>query len=108
MSAEGASVLTIFQATSWIPHCPHKLFTLFYNFLLQSEKEVAIAKLLERGTWGESGTDLLSEKDTPVIHHLYDQMEAQLEHQQDNIVIAQRGNSVQQTYQTVLSCLQTE
>jgi predicted kinase len=79
----------------------------FYSFLLHNEKKTAIAKLLERGSWGEAGTDPLSEKDMPVIHQIYDQMEAQLEHQKDSIVIPQQGSSIDQTYETLLKHLES-
>lgn len=70
----------------------------FYNFLLFNEKEVAVQRLLERGTWGEAGTDPLNEKDMPEIERLYDAMEQQLEHQDRVIVVDQSGLSIDETY----------
>jgi len=77
----------------------------FFNFFLSNQKDVAIARLLERGTWGEAGTDPLSEKDLPEIHRLYDQMEAQLESQKDVVVLQQDGQKAEDTYATVISTL---
>lgn len=74
----------------------------FYNFLLFNEKEVAIKRLLERGTWGEAGTDPLSEKDMPEIERLYDVMEQQLEHQGAVIIIDQTGLSIDGTYAQIM------
>ena len=74
----------------------------FFNFMLFNEKETAIARLLKRGTWGEAGTDPLSEKDAPEIERLYTVMEAQLETQKNVIVIPQTGYSPEETYAVVL------
>lgn len=75
-----------------------KCNAVFYNFLLSNDKEVAIQRLLRRGTWGEAGTDPLGEKDMPEINRLYDAMEQQLEHQDRVIVIDQAGLSIDDTY----------
>jgi predicted kinase len=77
----------------------------FHNFLLFNEKEVAVQRLLERGTWGEAGTDLLSEKDIPEIEKLYDAMERQLEHQDRVVVIDQSSLSIDETYQAIASAM---
>lgn len=74
----------------------------FFNFLLFNEKDTAIERLLERGTWGEAGLDPLSDKDMPEIINLYDQMEVQLEAQKDAIKIAQKNRSIDDTYAAIL------
>jgi predicted kinase len=74
----------------------------FYNFFLFNERDVAIKRLLERGTWGEAGLDPLSEKDLPEIIKLYDQMEAQIETLQDVIIIPQHNHNIDDTYAAVL------
>lgn len=73
----------------------------FYNFLLFNDKAVAVQRLLGRGTWGEAGTDPLSDKDMPEIERLHDAMEQQLEHQDGVIVINQSGLSVDDTYSRI-------
>lgn len=77
----------------------------FYNFLLFNEKEVAMQRLMERGTWGEAGTDPLDEKDMPEIERLYDAMEQQLEYQDRVIVIDQSGLSIDETYRAIISVI---
>lgn len=79
----------------------------FYNFLLFNDKEVAIKRLLERGTWGEAGTDPLSEKDMPEIQRLYDAMEQQLEHQDHVLMVDQSGLSVDDTYDQIIGNMST-
>ena len=74
----------------------------FYNFLLFNEKEVAIGKLLERGSWGEAGTDPIGDTDMPVISDLYDKMASQLEAQTDAIIVAQQDRTIDQTYSFIV------
>lgn len=74
----------------------------FFNVLLSNEKDVAIARLLERGTWGEAGTDPLSEKDAPEIERLFTLMQDQLVHQEDVIGIEQGELGVEDTYTAML------
>lgn len=73
----------------------------FYNFLLFNEKESAIHKLMERGTWGEAGLDPLGDKDMPVISDLYDRMEKQLESQKSVIVVHQAGLTEEDSYKII-------
>lgn len=77
----------------------------FFNFLLFNQKEEAIGRLLERGTWGEAGLDPLSKKDLPEITQLYDNMEAALEKQQNVIKINQTGRSPDNTYELILQSI---
>ena len=79
----------------------------FFNFLLFNEKEQAIARLLERGTWGEAGLDPLSDKDMPEISRLYDAMEQQLESQKGIIIVNQAKFSVDESYEYIEQCLAT-
>lgn len=79
----------------------------FYNFLLFNEKEIAIQRLLDRGTWGEAGTDPLSDKDKPEIERLHNAMEQQLEHQDRVIVIDQSSLSIDETYNYITNSMST-
>lgn len=74
----------------------------FYNVLLDNQKEVAIQRLLARGTWGEAGTDPLADKDVPEIDRLYNLMEQQLNYQDAVIIIDQTDMSVDDTYGQVI------
>ena len=74
----------------------------FFNFLLFNDQEEAVARLMERGTWGEAGLDPLSEKDLPEINELYSQMEAALEHQPGIIKIDQSGKTIDDSYAEIL------
>lgn len=77
----------------------------FYNIFLANRKDIAVKRLLERGTWGEAGTDPLSEKDKPEIYRLYDLMERQLEHQDNIIIIDQTSLSEKDTYARVMEAV---
>ena|ERR1700757_4684134 len=74
----------------------------FFNFLLFNERDEAINRLMQRGTWGEAGLDPLSEKDLPDIEALYDKMETQLERQRNIVKIDQQGRNVNDTYDAIL------
>lgn len=78
----------------------------YFNFLLFNEKDVAIARLMERGTWGEAGLDPLTEQDMPTVVNLYDRMEAQLEHQHNVVIIHQLGRDLEQTYTEIVKHLE--
>lgn len=75
----------------------------FYNFFLYNEKKAAIQRLMERGTWGEAGTDPISDKDKPEIERLYTTMEQQVKYQDRVIIINQDGLSAEESYSQILS-----
>lgn len=50
----------------------------FIEVELAVDKEEAVRRLVRRGTWGEKGTDPITEADLPVIEALYDRMQAVL------------------------------
>lgn len=77
----------------------------FFNILLSNEKDVAIKRLLERGTWGEAGTDPLSDKDASEIERLFNLMQMELGKQVDAVVIEQKDLSIEQTYSLVLQAV---
>lgn len=50
----------------------------FFEIVLVTKREEAVQRLLKRGTWGERGTDPLTEADLPAIEKLYDDMDRAL------------------------------
>lgn len=76
----------------------------FYEFYLATHKEHAIQRLLDRGTWGESGTPPLTKEDLATITNLYDRMEDQLQKRPNQINIEVEEGNPEATYQKILGC----
>ena len=74
----------------------------FHEITLLNDREVAIKRLLDRGTWGEEGLDPLSEKDIPEIEKLYDNMSSALEKRPNSKTIEITEGDIEETYRRVL------
>jgi predicted kinase len=75
----------------------------FFEVILVTEREEAIQRLLKRGTWGEEGTDPLTEADLPVVEKLYDDMDRTLTERPDATRISSVEDSHDDTYQQFLA-----
>lgn len=75
----------------------------FFEVVLVTEREEAIQRLLKRGTWGEEGTDPLTEADLPIIEKLYDDMDRTLAERPDAVRIRSVEDSHDDTYQQFLT-----
>jgi adenylylsulfate kinase-like enzyme len=74
----------------------------FFEVVLVTDREEAIRRLLKRGTWGEAGTDPLTNADLPVIKKLYDDMDKTLAERPKTTRILSVEDSHDSTYQQFL------
>lgn len=70
----------------------------FFEIVLLSDKEEAVERLLQRGTWGEVGTSPITESDRPVIEDLYDKMVAALDKRPNMVKIHPVQGEIEATY----------
>ncbi len=78
----------------------------FFEVVLVAEREEAIQRLLKRGTWGEEGTDPLTEADLPIIEKLYDDMDRTLAERPNAIRIPSVEDGHDDTYQRFLRAVE--
>lgn len=74
----------------------------YYEVLLHSDRDAAIARLLRRGRWGEATSPPLTEQDLPEINKLYDRMSAALAARPPQLTIRLAGRSPAETYEELL------
>ncbi len=77
----------------------------YYEIVLYNERADAIARLLERGRWGEVTSPPLTEKDLPEIETIMDRMQAALKERPGAIKIGLAGQTPDETYNQVLQLL---
>lgn len=77
----------------------------FFECVLLSSKEEAIASLLERGTWGEANSPPVTEQDRPHIEELFDNFLRALDSRPHAMRVVPKRGDVDHTYQEVLSAL---
>jgi predicted kinase len=75
----------------------------YYEIVLYNERADAIARLLERGTWGEATAPPLTDKDMPEIEKLLDRMELALEKRPNAVKIWLKNNDPDTTYHQLLA-----
>jgi predicted kinase len=78
----------------------------FFEVVLVTEREEAIQRLMDRGTWGEEGTDPITEADLPIIEKLYDDMDRTLAQRPDAVRIPSVEGSHDDTYQRFLDAIE--
>lgn len=77
----------------------------FYEFVLHCDRPTAIARLLERGTWGEAGQPPIGNDELPVIEDLAARMERELEKRPGAIRIDVKVGDPKSTYDEILHFL---
>lgn len=77
----------------------------FFEVVLVTKREEAIQRLLKRGTWGEEGTDPLTEADLPIIEKLYDDMDRTLIERPNAVYISSVEDSHNDAYQQFLAAV---
>lgn len=77
----------------------------YHEFVLYSEREDAIARLLKRGKWGEETSPPLTERDMPEIEALMDRMESALSARPHAVKIWLKDQDSNQTYAQLLQHL---
>jgi predicted kinase len=70
----------------------------FIEVELAVDKAEAVRRLMRRGTWGEKGTDPMTESDLPVIEALYDRMQSVLSTRSSVRKIPSLDGAVDATY----------
>lgn len=78
----------------------------FLEIYIKIEKEDAISRLLERGTWGEEGSPQLTEADLPEITGLYETMEKAMNERKDVKTIIPEVGDIEGTYQKFMVAIQ--
>jgi hypothetical protein len=79
--------------------------TQFFEVILIAKREEAIQRLLRRGTWGEEGTDPLTEADLPIIEKLYYDMDKTLAKRPNAVRIPSVEDDHDDTYQQFLTAV---
>jgi predicted kinase len=78
----------------------------FFEILLTVDMATSVERALQRGTWGEPGTDPITEKDIPIIEAKYTAMEKALESRPGTVKIEATEADVDGTYQQLLHVLE--
>lgn len=78
----------------------------FLEIYIKIEKEEAVSRLLERGTWGEEGSPQLTESDLPEITDLYKTMEKAMNERKDVKTIISEVGDIFGTYQKFMTAIQ--
>jgi adenylate kinase family enzyme len=73
----------------------------FIEIELAVSKDEAVRRLMQRGTWGEKGTDPITEADIPVIEGLYDTMQEVLSTRRSIQRVVSPEGAVDAVYQSV-------
>ena len=75
---------------------------IFYEVILLVDKGEATTRLLERGVWGEEGSNKLTEKHKPEIETLYNKMLTELNKRPNTIKIGVEKGNATGTYAKLL------
>lgn len=79
-----------------------KSSAILFEFALIASKEEAVARALERGSWGEPGAPPLTQEDEPKLKKLYDCFNDALHTRQKAIqIIVEKGN-IEGTYRNLV------
>lgn len=70
----------------------------FYEVILAVEKNEAVARLLERGRWGEEGSKQLTQEDIPRIEDLYNLMMCEVGKRPNTASVVVVNGDVDATY----------
>jgi predicted kinase len=84
-------------------HIAHKVGATFCEIILAVDRHDAIERLLQRGSWGEAGTEPLTNADMPVIDDLHDRMTTALEHRHNAARITSTYGDPEDTYRQFLA-----
>lgn len=79
----------------------------YYEIFLHNEKSEAIARLRERGRWGEASSPLITDEHLPIIEKDFTNMEAILTQRPKTIKIPLKGNGPDATYQQLLQIVES-
>lgn len=91
-----ASQIDSFEEIANQAGCP------IYEIYIDAEKEMAIARLLERGRWGEVGSPLLTIEDRPEIEDLFNVMEREMSKRKNVISLKITRGDIDSSYKNFL------
>lgn len=77
----------------------------FFEVILEVERKDAIRRLMQRGSWGEEGTEPITDADLPIIENLHDTMSGVLEQRHAATRIACVEGDHEGTYQKFLEAI---
>jgi|AntRauTorcE11897_2_1112592.scaffolds.fasta_scaffold00338_5 hypothetical protein len=77
----------------------------FKELLLNTEKEVAVRKLLQRGSWGEEGLPPVTQEHTERIEGLYDLMITEFEKRPNMRALKYQEDDIEATYSNFLQMI---
>ncbi|HKR81834.1 MAG TPA: AAA family ATPase [Candidatus Saccharimonadales bacterium] len=77
----------------------------FYEVLLYADREDAIQRALQRGTWGEPGSPPLTAADRPILEEKYDTMMQIVSARPQTIKIPATKGAVEETYAQFLAAI---
>lgn len=78
----------------------------YKEILLHTTKEDAVQRLLRRGSWGEAGTNPVTEATIPVIKELYETMMRETDKRLHTIVIESIYGQPDKTYEAFLAAVE--
>lgn len=79
----------------------------YYEIYLHAEKDEAIKRLMQRGTWGEEGLPPLGDDDLPDISQLFDEMESATNLRPHQIKLEVIHGEIEKTFEKFLEILNT-
>jgi predicted kinase len=77
----------------------------YVEVYLSVEKDDAINRLLQRGTWGEAGMPPITEKDMPIIEEKYAVMERETNKRSSMISVYPTPDDIETTYKAFLNAV---
>ncbi len=80
----------------------------FKEIYLSTDRDTAVRRLLQRGTWGEEGLDPLTQKDLPSIYRLWDLMVGEMATRPQAITIQVEEGNIEHTYAACSKAAQAE
>ena len=70
----------------------------FIEVLLTADRAESVERMFRRGTWGERGTDPLTDKDKSIVEGLYDAVHDSIGNRPDTVIIQSVHGDIDGTY----------
>jgi predicted kinase len=74
----------------------------YYEVLLTTDRTESVERMLERGTWGERGTDPLTEEDRSEVERLYDAVHGSVGERPHVLVVRSVKGDIDGTYRQLI------
>jgi hypothetical protein len=79
--------------------------SVFYEFVLVTDKAEAVARMMERGTWGEPGSPPLTQNDIPIIEGIFDKVQVTVSKRPNTIKLNSIKGNADDTYKQLITSL---